>query len=169
MVAYKWYIVNTDSQRASALCSTAYWLVDSWNEVWLMWSVVQYCINYFDNHYLTALLGNNGYAFQIHIFWEFAMVFDGEYCTFLRVHNLYSNETSYKVVKKTTRCLWLIAHIPRVFARVGRHTDTDGALRIIFDLDIEQRRIDRRTLVSSLLQVGALTITAEVQSIVRAF
>jgi hypothetical protein len=108
MVAYKWFIVNTDSQRTSPSCSTTYWLADSWNDVWLMRSAAQYCINYFDNHYLTAVLGNDGHASQTHVFWEFAVVFDGEYCTFVRVHNLYSHETSCNVVKKATRCWWLI-------------------------------------------------------------
>jgi hypothetical protein len=45
-----------------------------------MRSAAQYCINYFDNDYLTAVFGNDGYAFQIHVFREFAALFDGEYC-----------------------------------------------------------------------------------------
>jgi hypothetical protein len=85
MAACKWFIVNTDSQRTGPSCSTAYWLADSWNDVWLNRSAAQYCINYFYKYYLTEVFGNDGYAFQIHVFREFAVVFDGEYCTFLWV------------------------------------------------------------------------------------
>ena len=38
-----------------------------------------------DNHSQVAVFGNDGYAFQIHVFREFAVVFDSEYCTFLRI------------------------------------------------------------------------------------
>ncbi len=89
MVSYKCFIINTDSQKTSPLCNAAYWLADSWNDFLLNRSAAQYCINYFDNDYLTTVFGNDRYAFQIHVFREFAVVFDGEYCTFLRVHNLY--------------------------------------------------------------------------------
>jgi hypothetical protein len=58
-----------------------------------------------DNYYLTMILGNDSYAFQIHVFREFALVFDGKYYTFPRTNNLYSLETSSKVVKKAKR--WL--------------------------------------------------------------
>jgi hypothetical protein len=40
---------------------------------------------------------------------------------------------------------------------------------IIFHVDIEQGRTDRRTLVNSILQVEALTSTPRVQSIMHAF
>jgi hypothetical protein len=49
-----------------------------------------------------------------------------------------------------------------------RHTDTGHALNIIFHVHIEQDRIDKRTLVNSILQVEALTSTPKVQSIVYA-
>ncbi len=100
----KLFILNSDSQRTTPSCSTVYWLTDSWNDVLLNRSAAQYYINYFDNHYLTAVLGNDRNAFQIHVFREVAAVFDGEYCTFLRIYNLYSHETSCNVVKKATRC-----------------------------------------------------------------
>jgi hypothetical protein len=88
---------------------------------------VQYCINYFDNYYLTVVLDNDGCEFQIHVFREFAVVFDGEYYTFICIHNLYSHETSCNVVKKATRRLWLIIIISAKLICVEFVPELEGA------------------------------------------
>jgi hypothetical protein len=40
-----------------------------------------------DNQYLATILCKKEHKFQINVFREFAVVFDGEYCAFLRTHN----------------------------------------------------------------------------------
>jgi hypothetical protein len=50
---------------------------------------------------------------------------------------------------------------------MGKHSDTDHTLHIIFHAHIEQGQTDRRTLLNSILQVEALTSTSKVQSIMH--
>ncbi len=67
MVAYKWFIANTDCQRTSPSYSTAYWLANSWNDVLLNRSAAQSRINYFGNHHgcrapVLPVLSGTGWA-----------------------------------------------------------------------------------------------------------
>jgi hypothetical protein len=50
---------------------------------------------------------------------------------------------------------------------MGRHIDTDHTLHIIFHVDIEQGRTDRRALVNSILQVEVFASAAKVQGIMH--
>ncbi len=77
--------------------------------------------------------------------------------------------TSLKRLQDADDRFLLSAYIARICAKMRRHTDTDHALHIIFHVHIEQGRTYRRTLLNPILQVEALSSTAEVQSIVRAF
>jgi hypothetical protein len=64
--------------------------------------------------------------------------------------------------------LLLRAHLHRFCVRMLRHSDTGIALHIIFHVRIEQGWSDRRALVDSILELEALSSTAEVQRIVHA-
>jgi hypothetical protein len=110
-----------------------------------------------------------GMLFKIHPFWEFAVIFNGECCTFLRVYILYSHVTS---LKKAKRCCWLISIIS---SAVYSLLQNGKAHRIqlshyisSFHVYVEQGRTDRKTLVNSIFQVEALASIAEVQKIVHA-